>query len=232
MARLVLVHGFTQTGRSWDPLLPALRHHEVLAIDAPGHGANAERHARLPEIGRLLGRYGPATYIGYSMGGRMCLHVPPSAMTGLVLISATAGIDDEDERAARRASDEALARRIETIGVDAFLDEWLELPLFAGLSPDAANRQARLENTASGLASSLRLAGTGAQVPRWDRLHELTVPVLVVAGALDARFVAIAERLSSALPNAELAIVEDAGHTVHLEQPDSFLDLLVPWLTR
>jgi len=232
MARLVLVHGFTQTGRSWDPLLPALHEHEVIAVDAPGHGANAERHAKLPEIGRLLGRYGPATYVGYSMGGRMCLHVPPTAMTGLVLISATAGIEDEDERAVRRASDEALADRIEAIGVEAFLEEWLALPLFAGLRAEAANRQARLENTAPGLASSLRLAGTGVQVPRWDRLQEIDVPVLVVAGALDAKFVAIAERLSSALPDAELAIIEGAGHTVHLEQPDAFLDVLLPWLTR
>jgi 2-succinyl-6-hydroxy-2,4-cyclohexadiene-1-carboxylate synthase len=147
-----------------------------------------------------------------------------------VLVSGTAGIDDADGRAARRASDEALADRVERIGVEAFLDEWLSLPLFAGLDATTDGRAARLENTAAGLASSLRLAGTGTQVPLWDRLGSLTMPVLVVAGERDEKFVALAHRLAGAIPGADLAIVGGAGHTVHLEQPDAFLRVVLPWL--
>src|SRR5690606_19116726 len=119
----------------------------------------------------------------------------PDAVRGLVLVSATGGIDDDAERTARRRSDDALADRIEAIGVDAFLDEWLAQPLFATLDEAAAGREERRANTAAGLASSLRLAGSGTQMPLWDRLRTLDVPTLVVAGALDPKFVALGERL-------------------------------------
>jgi 2-succinyl-6-hydroxy-2,4-cyclohexadiene-1-carboxylate synthase len=231
---LVLVHGFTQTRRSWDPLLPALAAHDVVALDAPGHGTASDVHLDLVDGGAWLAATGgPGMYIGYSMGGRLCLHgalADPTAVRGLVLISATGGIDDEAERARRRAADEALADRIEAIGVASFLDEWLAQPLFAGLDDAAQGRGARLENTAAGLASSLRLAGTGTQAPLWDRLGDLEIPVLVVAGVQDPKFVALAHRLRAAIPDADMAIVEGAGHTVHLEQPARFLDVLLPWL--
>jgi 2-succinyl-6-hydroxy-2,4-cyclohexadiene-1-carboxylate synthase len=208
--------------------------HEPLALDAPGHGAAADAHLDLVEGGAWLAAAGGrATYVGYSMGGRLCLHAAlarPDAVRALVLISATGGLDEARERDLRKRSDDALADRIEDIGVPAFIDEWLAQPLFAGLDEASAGRADRLENTAAGLASSLRLAGTGTQQPLWDRLRTLDVPTLVVAGALDPKFVAVAERLADVIPGADLAIVDGAGHTVHLEQPDRFLDALLPWL--
>lgn len=231
---MVLVHGFTQTSRSWDPLLPHLAHHDVVALDAPGHGEAGVLDADLVEgAERLVSAGGRATYVGYSMGGRLCLHAAlahPDAVRGLVLISATGGLDDADERAARRAADDALADRIERVGVAAFLDEWLAQPLFAGLEPASQDRADRLRNTATGLASSLRRAGTGTQLPLWDALTRLRTPTLIVAGARDPKFVSIGERLATTIPGAELAVVDDAGHTVHLEQPVAFLDVLLPWL--
>jgi 2-succinyl-6-hydroxy-2,4-cyclohexadiene-1-carboxylate synthase len=233
--RLVLVHGFTQTSRSWDPLVADLAgDHEVVALDAPGHGRAGDVDLDLVEGGAWLAATGGrATYVGYSMGGRLCLHAAladPDAVHGLVLISATGGVDDVGEREARRAADEALADRIEAIGVPAFLDEWLAQPLFTGLSPAAQGRAERLDNTAAGLATSLRRAGTGTQEPIWDRLRELSIPTLVVAGALDEKFVALGRRLAETIPAAELAIVDGAGHTVHLEQPVAFLAILRRWL--
>ena len=234
--RLVLVHGFTQTRRSWDPLLPHLAEHDVVALDAPGHGGASDVDLDLVEGGAWLAAAGgAATYVGYSMGGRLCLHAAlaaPDTVRGLVLISATGGMDDVGERQARRASDEALADRIERVGVPAFVDEWLAQPLFAGLSAAAQGRAERLENTAAGLASSLRHAGTGTQEPLWDRLGSLSIPTLVVAGALDAKFVDLGQRLAATIPGAELAVVDGAGHTVHLEQPEAFLAVLRPWLAR
>jgi 2-succinyl-6-hydroxy-2,4-cyclohexadiene-1-carboxylate synthase len=208
--------------------------HEPVALDAPGHGAAAELDLDLVEGGAWLAATGGrATYVGYSMGGRLCLHAAlaaPDAVRGLVLISATGGIDDAGERDARRRADDALAERIETIGVDAFIDEWLAQPLFAGLDIVAQGRADRRRNTARGLASSLRLAGTGTQAPLWERLADLHVPTLVIAGALDTKFVALGERLAATIPGAGLAVVPGAGHTVHLERPDDFLAVLLPWL--
>ncbi len=231
--RLVLVHGFTQTARSWNPLAASLAERfEVVAVDAPGHGSSTTVDADLPTGGRLLAEVGgPATYVGYSMGGRLCLHTAldrPDAVERLVLISATAGIDDEAERAARRAADEALADMIERDGVDAFLARWVAQPMFASL-PDPGLGDRR-RNTSRGLATSLRRAGTGTQEPLWGRLGGIDVPALLVAGGGDPRFVAAARRMASAMPRATVEIVAGAGHTVHLEQPDRFLDVLGAWL--
>ena len=233
MSRVVLVHGFTQTGASWATIAAGLDADEVLAPDQPGHGERSAERADLVTSAQLLAPLGPATFVGYSMGARIALHLAllrPDAVTRLVLLGGTGGIDDDEERAARRAADEVLADRLEDIGTDAFLDEWLAQPLFAGLPPEA--RGAR-SSDATGLAWSLRLAGTGTQQPLWDRLGELAMPVLVVAGERDEKFRAVGERLVAGIgANAELVLVPGAGHAAHLEQPDGFLAVLRPWLAR
>ena len=173
------------------------------------------RRCSLPSVGR---RRMSAT----RWAAALCLQLAvdqPELVRRLVLVSATAGIDDAAERAARRQADEQLAASIERDGVDAFLDRWLALPLFATLPRDAAGLDDRRRNTADGLASSLRLAGTGTQEPLWDRLPELPMPVLLVAGALDTKYVAIAERMAGLIPDATLTVIEGAGHSVPLEAP-------------
>jgi 2-succinyl-6-hydroxy-2,4-cyclohexadiene-1-carboxylate synthase len=233
---LVLVHGFTQTGRCWGPEADALAvDHEIVLVDAPGHGRSAEIKEGLRSGGRLIAELGgEATYLGYSMGARFCLHAAltnPELVRGLVLLGATAGIEDPGAREERRQQDLATAERIERDGLEGFLDDWLAQPLFAGLPPQRSFREERLRNTVEGLRSSLELAGTGAQEPSWHELHGLDMPVLVLAGSHDAKFVALAERLAEEIgPNAELSVVEDAGHAAHLEQPENFLATVQPWL--
>jgi 2-succinyl-6-hydroxy-2,4-cyclohexadiene-1-carboxylate synthase len=236
--RIVLVHGFAQNRDCWGPVLVDLeRDHEVCRVDAPGHGRSSSFHAGLRTGARLIAdQGGRATYLGYSMGGRFLLHLAlanPELVERLVLVGATAGIDDAAERAARREQDEAMAQRVERDGVEAFVAAWLDQPLFAGLGPDVRFEDARAENTVEGLAESLRQAGTGAQDPLWDRLHRLDMPALVVTGALDAKFTALGRRLVESIgPNAELAVIPGAGHAAHLERPDEFLRVLRGFLGR
>jgi len=236
--RLVLVHGFTQTGRSWGPVAADLaRDHEVVRVDGPGHGHSASLATDMVEGARLLGETGgPATYIGYSMGARLCLHLAlaqPQRVTALVLLGGTAGIEDAVARAARRRDDEALAVELERVGVAEFVGRWLARPLFIGLDEGAAGRSARLENTVTGLAASLRLAGTGAQESLWSRLPELAMPVLAVAGERDEAFIARAEAMAVAIgPNAEVAGVPGAGHAAHSEAPEAFLAIVRRFLAR
>ena len=234
---VVLVHGFTQSGPAWGPIGVELgRRHQVTALDAPGHGRSAEVQANLTAGADLMAASAPAraAWIGYSMGGRYALHVAlqhPDQVERLVLVSATAGIDDAAERAARRRSDEGLATRVEEEGLEPFVRWWLEQPLFATLPPEAAELDSRLTGTAAGLASSLRLAGTGAQEPLWDRVSSLTMPVLVVAGDLDTKYVQLAERLAATIgSSARLAVIAGAGHACHLERTDRFLAVLEPFL--
>ena len=236
--RIVLVHGFAQNRHCWGPLFDDLvRDHEVCRIDAPGHGRSSTFHAGLRTGARLIAdQGGRATYLGYSMGARFLLHLAlsmPELVERLVLIGGTAGIDDPAERALRRDQDETMAKRLERDGVDAFVEAWLGQPLFAGLTEDVQFREARAENTVEGLAESLRQAGTGAQDPLWGRLHRLAMPVLVVAGALDAKFTELGHRMAAAIgDNAEVAIIPGAGHAAHLERPDELIAVLRDFLSR
>jgi 2-succinyl-6-hydroxy-2,4-cyclohexadiene-1-carboxylate synthase len=234
---VVLLHGFTQSAPAWEAIGEALAGaHPVTALDAPGHGQSSSVVSDLPGGADLMAATvaTPAAWVGYSMGGRYALHVAlrhPEIVTRLVLVSATAGIDDPDQRAARRRADDELADRAEADGLEPFVRWWLERPLFATLPPEAAALESRLNGTAAGLASSLRRAGTGTQEPLWSQLPALAMPVLVIAGALDAAYVAAARRLTESIgANAQLAVVEGAGHACHLEKPEIFLELVGPFL--
>jgi 2-succinyl-6-hydroxy-2,4-cyclohexadiene-1-carboxylate synthase len=236
--RVALVHGFTQTLASWAPLAGRLRARwEVVRVDLPGHGGSGAVRADLPGAAALLAdAAGPAAYLGYSLGGRVCLRLAldrPDLVRALVLLGASPGIADASERAARRAADEALARDLERDGVAAFLDRWLAGPLFATLPAERAGREERLGNGAAGLAAALRLLGTGAQAPLWPRLPGLAAPVLLVAGELDGKFAALAARMAASIgPRARVALVPGAGHAAHLERPERFAELVEEFLEQ
>ncbi len=236
--RLAAVHGFTQTRRSWLPITSRLAQaNHFTLVDAPGHGGSSKVRADLWEGAALLGEAaGAAGYLGYSMGARLCLHLGllrPDLVRSLVLIGGHPGILDAEARARRQADDEAMARRLEAEGVESFVDWWLQQPLFSTLDEAAAGREERLTNTAEGLASSLRRAGTGRQQPLWDRLAELAMPVLVVAGQRDDKFADIGRRAAEAIgANAELVLIPHAGHACHLERPDAFSAVLAGFLER
>lgn len=225
--RITLLHGFSQTARCWGPLDAALSAaHGPRPIDLPGHGARTsdpvpdDLWSAADEVASSMSR---GALLGYSLGGRVALHVAlahPDGVRALILISATAGLRDPAERAARRAADEELADRIESDGVEPFLDDWLARPLFAGLPERYAFRERRLTNNAAGLAASLRRQGTGTQEPLWDRLSEIAVPTLVVSGAEDPKFTELGREMAAAIgPSATHVVIPGAGHTTHLEQP-------------
>ncbi len=235
--RVVLVHGFTQTRRSWTPLVARFvaDGREAVAVDAPAHGRSADRQVDLVEGARLLGETGgEAVYVGYSMGGRLTLHLAlasPHLVRGVVLVGATAGLETEVERATRRRGDDALAADLERVGLDIFLERWLANPLFATLPVDEAALAERKENTVAGLAASLRLMGTGTQQSLWDRLPDIEIPALFVAGERDEKFTALAHRMAATWGgSARVEVVADAGHACHLEQPEAFCDLVLPFL--
>lgn len=224
--RLTMLHGFTQTGACFGPLAEALAlHHRVLTPDLPGHGTES-RAAGLDCSGaadELAERCGRGDWLGYSLGGRIALHVAlrhPEAVERLVLLSTTAGIDDPAKRAARTAQDRQRADHVEALGVQRFLAEWLTMDMFSALEPWARFAEERARNTSAGLAGSLRNCGTGSMAPLWARLAELRMPVLVLAGSLDETYVEAARRMATAIgAQAQVEIVPGAHHAVHLEDP-------------
>jgi len=228
---IVLLHGFAGTGRMWEPVIAALdgETYRPLAPDLRGHGSAARVRpvtfeACVADVLALCA--GPFTLCGYSMGGRLALHVAlaaPERVARLVLVATTAGIEDDAERAARRAADDALASEIAAGGIEDFVARWSAQPLFAGDPPEAvaAWQADQRRNDPAGLAAALRGVGTGAMTPLWDRLGALTMPAHVLAGERDEKFTALAHRLAAALPDARLTIVPGAGHGLPRERPDA-----------
>jgi len=250
----LLLHGFTGSVEAWgEPLLDRLAAdgRRVLAVDLPGHGrsgvpadpARCAMEAQLDDLEEALDTLGVgrAAWVGYSMGARLALGAAvlrPGRVAALVLESGSPGLATEPERRKRREADEALAARLEADDPDAlarFVDDWMALPLFETqrrLPAEvlARERRRRLGNDPLGLAASLRVFGTGSQPSLWDRLDEVRAPTLLLTGALDAKFEALADRMASRIPQAVRATVPGAGHAVHLERPDAWVERVTGFL--
>jgi 2-succinyl-6-hydroxy-2,4-cyclohexadiene-1-carboxylate synthase len=205
-----------------------------VVVDLPGHGGSSGIRADLRFTADILtSMLGRASYVGYSMGGRLCLQAAllyPGVVRRLAVIGANPGLVDDEARMARISGDEALAEEVLRDGVPTFLERWMSQPLFGGGTPDPADLAERSRNTADGLATSLRFAGTGAQISLWNRLGELTMPTLLMAGERDTKFTAIGRQMAAAMPGSVFASIADADHAAHLQQPAAVLARLRTWL--
>lgn len=240
---LLLLHGFTGSIAAWGgELLAGLsRQRRVIAVDLLGHGESSDcsdpaRFAfeeLLEDILQVLDtlELASVTWLGYSMGGRLALGAAvrcPHRVSSLILESASPGLASENERRARRRADEALAEGILRGGMEAFVDHWMGLPLFAtqGKLPAKVReeqRARRLKNRPDSLAACLRGMGTGAQPSFWEELSRIELPTLLMAGEEDGKFSSIAREMARAMPRARLHLVPRAGHTIHLENPLAWL---------
>jgi 2-succinyl-6-hydroxy-2,4-cyclohexadiene-1-carboxylate synthase len=242
---LLLLHGFTGSAATWDELVELLSDRlTTVAVDLPGHGLSSApsdpalyrlSHTAhyLARLQAKLGLERPAV-LGYSMGGRVALRlalagdIPPGA---LILESTSPGIADAEQRAARRKSDATLASLLEREGIEAFVNRWEALPLWASQAslPEARRlhlRRQRLSNDATGLANSLRGAGAGADPSVLDDLRTLATPTLLIAGELDTPYVEHAHAIHCNLPDSRIAVLPAAGHAAHFERPREFAELV------
>jgi 2-succinyl-6-hydroxy-2,4-cyclohexadiene-1-carboxylate synthase len=247
---IVLLHGFTGSTETWTPLRLRLESaYRVIAIDQPGHG----RSSSPADPGRYrLDRFASdlslvfdsmqierAVIVGYSMGGRAALRFTsdhPDLVAGMVLESTSPGVADLQQRLDRRASDATLANSIERDGIDAFVAHWEALPIWNSqrTMPDATRhllRQQRLLNDTVGLANSLRGAGAAEDELMLDAAASIGAPSLLIAGLLDPKYVELARQLEKCISHSRLEIIENAGHAVHLEQPDRFASAITKFLS-
>jgi 2-succinyl-6-hydroxy-2,4-cyclohexadiene-1-carboxylate synthase len=245
---LVFLHGFTGSTKTWHPIADHFKDYKVVLIDLVGHGQSespemAERYAMDRQIADLEAIFSSLslknfTLVGYSMGGRTALAYACTyreRLQALVLESASPGLRTPEEQKERQERDAALAHRILSGGIPAFVDFWEGIALFSSQKqlPDTVRhtvRQERLSQDPKGLANSLHGMGTGSQKSYWEALATLTIPVLLLAGALDLKFKGIGEAMLALLPNARLEIVE-SGHAIHVEKPLEFATMVEEYLT-
>jgi 2-succinyl-6-hydroxy-2,4-cyclohexadiene-1-carboxylate synthase len=233
---LVLLHGFTNSGSSWEPVISGLgQRYRALAPDIRGHASSDAAEpvtldAVIDDVAALTP--GPFTLVGYSQGGRIALHVAlalPHRVTRLVLIGASPGLADDAERDQRRLADERLAEQIESLSIDDFARQWAQTPILADIPPDiaAVSHRDRLQSTPQGLAAALRGLGTGSLPSVWTRLESLQMPVTLLAGERDTKFTALANDMAARIRRATVNVVPGAGHAVHLERPDAVVEALL-----
>ncbi|HEV2924318.1 MAG TPA: 2-succinyl-6-hydroxy-2,4-cyclohexadiene-1-carboxylate synthase [Solirubrobacteraceae bacterium] len=233
---VVLLHGFSGTGRAWDGVAARLERqgYRPLAPDLLGHGTAAECERPITFgacVAHLLAQ-APERFAlyGYSLGGRVALHLAlsaPDRVGRLVLVSTTPGIEDASERTERRHADHLRADELETMPFEQFIERWRSQPLFAQDPPevDRLAREDQRRNRPDALAAVLRGIGTGEMQSLWERLAELTMPVTVVVGERDDKFRALGERMVRLLPDARLTVVS-GGHNLPLENPSALAGLL------
>jgi 2-succinyl-6-hydroxy-2,4-cyclohexadiene-1-carboxylate synthase len=243
---LLLLHGFTGDVTTWDPFVgqgKAFESFTTIRVDVIGHGgtdspADPERYTMahaVEDLVAILDRVNApkGALLGYSMGGRVALHLAlaaPERFDAFVFESASPGIRNEEEGASRRTADGLLADSIGTDGIEAFVDRWQAQALFASqlnlpAEVQAKQRAHRLAQSPVGLANSLRGMGAGRQDYLLPRLHELQAPTLLLAGALDERYATLSGVMQAEIQGAVSKVIKDAGHAVHLEQPDEFANI-------
>jgi 2-succinyl-6-hydroxy-2,4-cyclohexadiene-1-carboxylate synthase len=232
-APLVLIHGFTGSSASWDGVRRSLDTAPALASPL-GHGEpgapNPSIQSWQDELARLAAHLPsePAHLVGYSLGARLALGLAltyPRRTARLTLISGHTGLTTESERRERRSSDAGWCSLLETNGIEAFVNAWEAQPLFAtqhGLPEGvrAEHRALRLRHDARGLARSLRVTGLAEMPDYAPRLASLTLPVTLMAGELDPKFVGLGRAASERVRGSRFVVAPSAGHDLLLERPD------------
>lgn len=239
---VVLLHGFTGSTLTWDKIVTHPDGMQLITVDLPGHGwtkgtSRITMESCIDDLHKLFQHLELEKFflVGYSMGGRTALTYTvryPQSIQGLVLESASPGLRDITNRKKRAVGDEELAERLEEEGIEPFVDYWENMPLFSTQKQlpeetQAAIRAERMSQSEKGLADSLRGMGIGSQPSNWGALENVTVPVKLLAGEVDEKFVKINQEMAGILPYADLEIFQGCGHALHIEQPEHFRQALL-----
>jgi 2-succinyl-6-hydroxy-2,4-cyclohexadiene-1-carboxylate synthase len=234
---VLFIPGFMQRGDAWRPVAELLpERYPSTLLDHAEHSFEG-RMREILDHAHAAGPSARPVLAGYSLGGRLALRAAlrsPDSFAGVVTVGATAGLEEGPLRVQRAEADEKLASWIEAMPIEDTVSLWERQPLFADQSDQLvdAQREGRLSQDPRSLALLLRTAGQGALEPVWHDLRTLELPLLAIAGARDDGYTAAAKRMAQVAANARVAIVEEAGHAAHLQQPQAVADLIEEFLNH
>jgi 2-succinyl-6-hydroxy-2,4-cyclohexadiene-1-carboxylate synthase len=245
---VLFLHGFLGCRYDWDELAGLIGdRYRCLRVDLPGHHHSCQQlpsnEYSMPQTARLMielldhCEIGSCCLVGYSMGGRLGLYLLthfPERFTMAVIESASPGLRTEAERIARRIDDEKLAKHLREEPFNNFLSYWYNQPLFQTMDQTSTRFATLLKRRGNhdpnGLALSLEQIGTGAMPSLWDKLPQIEVPVMFVAGEKDAKFNRLAGEMANLCPRGRATIIQGAGHNVHFERPAEYSRALIDFL--
>ncbi|MEM8723348.1 MAG: 2-succinyl-6-hydroxy-2,4-cyclohexadiene-1-carboxylate synthase [Cyanobacteria bacterium P01_G01_bin.39] len=238
---ILILHGFMGSCDDFSAVIAGLEGYCCLVVDLPGHGQTEVKHDANYQMSNLAQALITLLVTlgiercwlwGYSLGGRIALYLTiyfPQYFQGVILESASPGLKTQPERDRRIKQDLQLAKQLESGGLSQFIHQWYQNPLFASFVQHPHYQQAltnRLNNNSFKLAKSLRWLGLGMQPSLWSFLYNIEIPVVLIVGALDIKFITINQKIYSLCPQATLNIVKNSGHNVHFEQPSTMIKLL------
>ncbi|QJF24683.1 2-succinyl-6-hydroxy-2,4-cyclohexadiene-1-carboxylate synthase [Mammaliicoccus vitulinus] len=246
---IILLHGFISDHTTFHLVEDDITNQgiNVITVDLPGHGSDQSSYDEkwsmefiANHIKKIVDYYQlKNVYLhGYSMGGRVALSFAtqfPELLNGLILESASPGLANDEDKLSRIEVDHNRARYIQHVGMKQFVEEWSQLPLFKSqsmLSSEERERikQMRLSQTPDGLSKALIDYGIGVQPSYWKALHALEVPTCIIVGSEDKKFIEIGKQMHESIKNSKFHIVNEAGHTIHVEQPTKFDTMIIDFI--
>ncbi|MFC7338666.1 alpha/beta fold hydrolase [Haloferula chungangensis] len=191
-------------------------------MSMPGFGAALNREVEATEGVNVL--------LGYSMGGRLALHalLEGGPWAAAVIVSAHPGLEDEGEKAARRASDAEWAAKALKGDWKSFLDEWNAQSVLGPARELGGNRQLLLQRRQA-VARSFMDWTLGEQQALGGRLAEIDCPLRWCVGERDAKFRALGEKT---VDSSQLWVAEGAGHRLPWEAREAFAKMVGEFLEQ
>jgi pimeloyl-ACP methyl ester carboxylesterase len=228
---LLLTHGYSSTSAMWEGQIDALaKGHRLVLWDMRGHGqsdypsdplAYSEEHT-VADMAALLDQVGAGNAVvgGLSLGGYMSLafnRVHPDRVRALLIVDTGPGFKKDDARASWNQRAQATGDRFQRDGL-------------AVLTSASRERATVRHRDASGLALAARGMLTQRDARVIESLPGIKVPALVVVGADDTPYLAASDYMAAKIPGARKVVIPDAGHAVNIDQPQAFIDAVLPFL--
>lgn len=245
---VVFLHGFMGRGEDWKEVAEKLSdRYYCICPDLPGHAKNINRpidevlnfEVISSELIQELDNLGleKVNLIGYSMGGRIGLYMAvhyPNYVKKLVVENGNPGIEDNTLRQERAVLDDERANKLRKNGIDSFVDKWYQASLFDSLQnqPILLDKvlNIRKKNDPIWMAKVISELSPGRQKPLWKYLNLLKMPVMYLTGNLDDKYTEIQRRIEEVSIGKLFAVIPEAGHNVHLESLEPFLNTIERFL--